>query len=112
MLPEELGPAPSMQLDLSQSNEGPLGIEPAQVSRGMDPLMNRLQVCAAATDARGRVSVRMRIRPDGVPTAARVSLSGGADGEFIPCVRRVVASARFSRFNGPDAIVSWGFSID
>lgn len=112
MLPEDLGAAPSMQMDLTQANEGPLGIEPSQVSRGLDPLMGRFQVCAAATDAQGRVSVRLRIRADGTPLAARVSLNGNAGAEFLPCVRRVVASARFARFNGPDAMVNWGFSID
>lgn len=112
MLPEDVGSAPSMSMDLTQNNDGPLGIEPSQVSRGMDPLMGRLQVCAAATDAQGRTSVRLRIRNDGTPTAARVSLSGSASSEFVPCVRRVIASARFGRFNGPDALVSWSFSVD
>ncbi len=117
MLPENLGPAPEVNYDMGGAGEGPLGIAPEQVTRGMNPLMGRLGNCAAATTddqgngPHGRVSVRLRIRNDGRPIAARVS-GGGGPPEFITCVRRVVASARFESFRGPDAMVGWGFDVD
>ncbi len=117
MLPEDLGPPPEVTYDMGAGGEGPMGLDEAQVSRGFDPLMGRLGNCAAATtDERGRgphgrVSVRMRIRNDGRPVAARVS-GGGGGADFVTCVRRVVASARFPRFRGPDVIVGWGFDVD
>jgi hypothetical protein len=117
MLPENLGPPPEVSYDMGAGNEGPMGLNEAQVSRGFDPLMTRLGNCAAATTddngrgPHGRVRVRMRIRNDGRPTAAQVS-GGGGPPEFTPCVRRVVASARFESFRGPDVIVGWGFDVD
>jgi hypothetical protein len=117
MLPENIGPAPEVNYDMAGGGDGPLGIAPEQVTRGMNPLMQRLGTCAAATTddngrgPHGRVSVRMRIRNDGTPVAARVS-GGGGPPEFVTCVRRVVASAHFERFRGPDAIVGWGFDVD
>ncbi len=117
MLTENIGPAPEVSYDMGAGSEGPMGLSPEQVTRGMNPLMNRLGNCAAATtDERGvgphgRVSVRLRIHNDGRPIAARVS-GGGGPPEFIPCVRRVVASARFDTFHGPDVIVGWGFDVD
>lgn len=116
-LPEDLGPPPSMEMDLTQGNQGPMGLEPAQVRRAMDPLMARLGNCAAATTdesgrgPRGRVNVRLRVHGDGRPTAARVS-GGGGSAEFVLCVRRVVASSRFDHFAGPDVFVTWGFDVD
>ncbi len=117
MLTENLGPAPEVNYDMGAAAEGPMGLSPEQVTRGMNPLMGRLGNCAAATtDDRGngphgRVSVRLRIHNDGRPIAARVS-GGGGPPEFIPCVRRVVASARFDSFHGPDVLVGWGFDVD
>ncbi len=116
-LPEDLGPPPSMELDLTQNGGAPMGLEPAQVRRAMEPLIPRLTSCAAATTdesghgPRGRVAVRLRVHGDGRPMAARVS-GGGGTGEFVLCVRRVVASARFERFAGPDVFVTWGFDVD
>lgn len=117
-LTEDLGPPPSASFDMTQSQgEGPIGMDPHAVSRGLDPLLPRFSACAAfATDDQGRgphgrVTVRLRIRNDGQPLAARVS-GGGGSSDFVLCVRRVVASARFSRFNGPDAMASWGFDVD
>jgi hypothetical protein len=81
----------------------------------MNPLLGRLERCAAATGddrgPRGRVSVRLRIRNDGAPLAARCT-GGGGPPEFLVCVRRVVASARFAPFRGPDVFASWGFDVD
>lgn len=117
MLPEAIGPAPEVTYDMGGGAEGPMGISESQVSRGLDPLLPRLGNCAAATtddDGRGphgRVRVRLRIRNDGRPIAAQVSGAGGPP-EFVTCVRRVVASARFEGFRGPDAIVGWGFDVD
>jgi hypothetical protein len=37
---------------------------------------------------------------------------GGGPPEFLPCVRRVVAAARFEAFRGPDVMVGWGFDVD
>jgi hypothetical protein len=117
MLTDNLGPAPEVNYDMGAGSEGPMGLSPEQVTRGMNPLMGRLGNCAAATtDDRGngphgRVSVRLRIHNDGRPIAARVS-GGGGPPEFIPCVRRVVASARFDTFHGPDVMVGWGFDVD
>ncbi|MFO0604851.1 MAG: hypothetical protein U0324_16840 [Polyangiales bacterium] len=117
MLPENLGPAPEVTYDMGGPGEGPMGLNESQVSRGLDPLLPRLGNCAAATtddDGRGphgRVRVRLRIRNDGRPTAAQVS-GGGGSAEFVTCVRRVVASARFASFRGPDVIVGWGFDVD
>jgi hypothetical protein len=102
---------------MSQASEGPIGISESQVTRRMNPLMDRLGRCAAATTddhgngPHGRVSVRLRIHNDGRPMAARVS-GGGGTSEFMICVRRVVASARFESFRGPDAMVTWGFDVD
>lgn len=116
-LPEDMGPPPSMELDLTQNGGAPMGLEPAQVRRAMEPLIPRLTSCAAATTdesghgPRGRVAVRLRVHGDGRPMAARVS-GGGGTGEFVLCVRRVVASARFERFAGPDVFVTWGFDVD
>lgn len=116
-LPEDLGPPPSQELDLTQNATGPMGLEPSQVRRSMDPLLPRLSNCAAATTdesgrgPRGRVGVRIRVHGDGRPTAARVS-GGGGTPEFVLCVRRVVASARFDHFGGPDVFVTWGFDVD
>ncbi len=53
----------------------------------------------------------MRVRPDGSPAAARVS-GGNGGPEFVLCVRRVAASARFAHFGGPDVFVTWGFDVD
>jgi hypothetical protein len=117
LLPEDLGPPPSTELDLTQGASGPMGLEPSQVRRGLDPLLGRLTACAAATaDAagngpRGHVGVRLRVHGDGRPTAARVTGGGGVP-EFVLCVRRVVASARFDRFAGPDVFATWGFDVD
>lgn len=117
MLPEDLGPPPEVSYDMGAGGEGPMGLTPSQVSRGLDPLMGRLGTCAAATTddqgrgPHGRVGVRLRIRSDGRPAAARVS-GGGGPPEFVTCVRRVVASARFESFRGPDVIVSWGFDVE
>jgi hypothetical protein len=117
MLPENIGPAPEQTLDMTRGNEGPIGLSENAVSRALNPLLGRMGNCAAATtddDGRGphgRVSIRIRVRNDGQPIAARVS-GGGGPPEFVTCVRRVVASARFGAFRGPDSIVSWGFDVD
>lgn len=116
-LPEDLGPPPSTTFDMAQGGGGAVGLEPAQISRGMNPLMARFGACAEfatgddGSGPRGRVSVRMRIRNDGRPSAARVS-GGGGGAEFTLCVRRVVAAARFDRFEGPDIFATWGFDVD
>jgi hypothetical protein len=111
MLPENVGSPGNQTLDMRGGDpSGPMGLDPSQISEGLRPLMTRFTNCAAATGARGHVSVRLRIQNSGAPVAARVSGPGG--GEFITCVRRVVASARFDRFNGPDAFASWGFDVD
>jgi hypothetical protein len=116
MLPENLGPAPEQTLDMTGGGEGPIGLEESDVSRGLNPLLGRFSNCAAATSddnhgPRGRVTVRVRVRNDGRPTAARVS-GGGGPAEFVTCARRVVASARFRSFRGSDVIVGWGFDVD
>ncbi|MBL8600995.1 MAG: hypothetical protein JNK72_03630 [Myxococcales bacterium] len=118
MLPENLGPPPAQTLDFGAANgDGPQGLEPAQVRRAMEPLLGRCGACVEATRSddgrspRGRVSVRLRVRNDGRPLAAQVS-GGGGTAEFVTCVRRVVASARFDRFSGPDVFVTWGFDVD
>lgn len=117
MLPEDLGPPPDVHYDLGAGQNGPMGLEPAQISRGMNPLMGRLSVCADATTddnghgPHGHVTVRLRIHNDGHPMAARVS-GGGGPPEFITCARRVVASARFDHFSGPDVMATWGFDVD
>lgn len=117
MLPEDMGPAPEVNYDLGAANDGPMGLEPSQISRGMNPLLGRLTTCAAATtDDNGRgphghVTVRLRIHNDGRPMAARVS-GGSGPPEFITCCRRVVASARFASFRGPDVLANWGFDVD
>ena len=118
VLPEDLGPPPSVELDLTQGAQaGPMGLEPAQIRRAMDPLLPRMAACAEATTdesghgPRGRVGVRLRVHGDGRPTAARVS-GGGGTAEFVTCVRRVVASARFDHFGGPDVFATWGFDVD
>jgi len=117
-LPEDLGPPPARTLDLGTAPGGLAeGLEPRQVSRGLDPLLPRLSACAEATTGddghgpRGHVTVRLRVRNDGHPVAARVS-GGGGPSLFVLCVRRVVASARFERFGGADVFVTWGFDID
>ncbi len=116
-LPENLGPAPEQTMDLAGGGEGPIGLQEADVSRGFNPLLGRLSDCAAATTEddgrgpRGRVSIRVRIRNDGRPIAARVT-GGNGPPEFVLCVRRVVASARFRPFRGADEIVGWGFDVD
>jgi hypothetical protein len=118
MLTENIGSAPAATYDMtSEHASGPMGLEPQQISQGMNPVMGRLSACADATTddhgggPHGRVSVRLRIRNDGNPIAARVT-GGGGPPEFVTCVRRVVASARFPRFNGPDVLASWGFDVD
>ena len=94
-----------------------MGLEPSQVSRALNPLLPRFAACAEyvtrddGSGPRGRVGLRMRVRPDGHPIAARVSGGGGGQ-EFVLCVRRVAAAARFSRFEGPDVFVTWGFDVD
>lgn len=117
VLSENLGPPVQQSLDMTGNTQGPMGMDERAVSRGLNPLLPRLGNCAAATadshghGAHGRVSVRMRVTPSGRPIAARVS-GGGGSAEFVLCVRRVFASARFGAFNGADAIVGWGFDID
>lgn len=117
MLPEELGPPPEVSYDMNTAGEGPLGPTEAQVRRAFEPLLPRLGNCAAATTddqghgPHGRVRVRMRVRNDGRPVAAQVS-GGGGPAAFVTCVRRVLASARFEPFRGPDAIVGWAFDVD
>ncbi len=117
MLPEDLGPPPATTYDLGGGSTGPMGLSPEQVSEGFRPVMARLTTCAAATTddqghgPHGRVTVRIRVGGDGRPKAARVS-GGGGPLEFLPCVRRVVASARFERFAGPDVFATWGFDVD
>ncbi len=117
MLPENLGPPPSMTLDMGSESQGPMGLEPAQISRGLDPLLPRFGACAEATTddqghgPHGRVTIRLRIRNDGQPIAARVS-GGGGSAEFVTCVRRVTAASRFAHFNGPDVFATWGFDVD
>src|SRR5439155_23923452 len=104
MLSEDLGRPSDATLDLTRGGSGPMGLEPVQISRGMDPLLGRLSVCADATTdeqgrgPHGRVTVRLRIRPNGTPVAARVG-GGGGGSDFVACVRRVVASARFPSFS-------------
>jgi hypothetical protein len=118
VLPEDLGPPPSQELDMTQGGAtGPMGLEPSQIRRAMDPLLPRMSACAEATTdesgrgPRGRVGVRLRVHGDGRPVAARVS-GGGGTAEFVTCVRRVVASARFDHFAGPDVFATWGFDVD
>lgn len=118
MLPENLGPAPEQTLDMTGSGgEGPIGLSENDVNRALNPLLSRMGNCAAATtddDGRGphgRVAIRVRVSNNGRPTAARVS-GGGGPAEFTTCVRRVVASARFTAFRGSDVIVGWGFDVD
>lgn len=118
MLPEDLGRPASVTYDMTAENSsGAMGLDPTEVSRAFQPLLGRLTACAEATTddnghgPRGRVTVRMRVRPDGTPIAARVS-GGNGPPEFITCVRRVVASARFAPFRGPDAFITWGFDVD
>lgn len=116
-LPEDLGPPPATTFDMTQANSGPMGLEPAQVSRALNPLLPRFAACAEyatrddGSGPRGRVNLRLRVRPDGSPAAARVS-GGNGGPEFVLCVRRVAASARFAHFGGPDVFVTWGFDVD
>lgn len=118
MLPENVErPGGNVELDLTgHGASGPMGLEPSQISAGLNPLLGRFQNCAAATSDEqghgpsGRVSVRLRIRNDGTPVAARVS-GGGGPAEFLTCARRVVASARFASFSGPEVLASWGFDV-
>ena len=112
MLSENVGTQANVNYDMREGSggSGPMGLEPGQIAAGMHPLMSRLSNCAAATGGHGHVSVRLRIQSSGAPTAARVSGPGPA--EFTTCVRRVIASARFEHFNGPDALASWGFDVD
>ncbi|MFO0626586.1 MAG: hypothetical protein U0325_13310 [Polyangiales bacterium] len=116
-LPEDLGPPPATTFDMTQAQNGPMGLEPRQVSRALDPLLPRFSACAAyatrddGSGPRGRVNLRMRVRPDGSPAAARVS-GGNGGPEFVLCVRRVAAAARFASFGGPDVFVTWGFDVD
>ncbi|MBL8681200.1 MAG: hypothetical protein JNK05_18630 [Myxococcales bacterium] len=118
MLTENLGPPPSQTMDLTTTGgDGPMGLDESAVSRALNPLLGRLGNCAAATtddDGRGphgRVSIRVRVANSGRPIAARVS-GGGGPAEFTTCVRRVIASARFSSFRGPEQIIGWGFDVD
>jgi hypothetical protein len=117
MLPEDLGPPPQQSMDFTSGGAGPVGLSERDVSRALEPLLTRLGSCAAATtddDGRGphgRVSIRMRVRNDGRPLAARVT-GGGGPRDFVHCVRRVVASARFPAFRGADEIIGWGFDVD
>jgi len=118
MLTENLGPPPSQTIDLTTTGgDGPIGLDESAVSRALNPLLGRLGNCAAATtddDGRGphgRVGIRMRVGNNGRPMAARVS-GGGGSSEFVTCVRRVVASARFTTFRGPEQIIGWGFDVD
>jgi hypothetical protein len=111
MLSENVGSPGNVNYDMTGSTAGgPMGLDASQISQGLRPLMGRFTNCAAATGAHGHVAVRLRIQNSGAPVAARVTGPGG--GEFITCVRRVVASARFDRFNGPDAFATWGFDVD
>jgi hypothetical protein len=116
-LPEDLGPPPATTFDMTQANDGPMGLEPAQVSRALNPLLPRFAACAEfatrddGSGPRGRVNLRLRVRPDGSPAAARVA-GGNGGPEFVLCVRRVAASARFAHFGGPDVFVTWGFDVD
>ncbi|MEI8254689.1 MAG: hypothetical protein WCJ30_03365 [Deltaproteobacteria bacterium] len=110
MLPDDVGRAAAVNYDMREGvASGPMGIDPSQVAEGLRPLMSRFTTCAAATGAHGHIGIRLRIASNGSPTAAHVSGPGPA--EFITCVRRVVASARFDHFNGPDAFASWGFDV-
>jgi hypothetical protein len=117
MLPENLGPAPQQTIDFSATGDGPIGLDETAVSRALNPLLSRFSACVSATtDDNGRgphghISVRMRVRNDGHPTAARVS-SGGAGSDFVNCARRVAASARFRPFRGSDVLIGWGFDVD
>lgn len=110
MLPEDVGRAAAVNYDLRGGEpSGSLGLDPPQVAAGLRPLMTRFTLCAAATGAHGHVGVRLRIAGNATPAAAHVSSPGPA--EFTMCVRRVVASARFDHFNGPDTFASWGFDV-
>ncbi len=120
LLPEDLGRPTNVSMDLTSptgASQGPMGLEPSQISHGLNPLLGRFSRCADATSddqghgPHGRVGVRLRIRNDGNPIAARVS-GGGGSAEFVTCVRRVVAAARFNRFAGPDVFATWGFDVD
>ncbi len=110
MLPEDVGRAAAVNYDMRGGEpSGPMGLDPSQIAEGLRPLMSRFTNCAAATGAHGHVGMRLRIASSGSPTAARVTGPGPA--EFTTCVRRVIASARFDHFNGPDALASWGFDV-
>lgn len=117
VLTDNLGPPPEAHFDMAAGQEGPMGLSPEQVRQGLEPLMPRFVACVEwGTDdeghgPRGRVPVRLRIHNDGRPVAARVSGAGGS-AEFVTCVRRVVAAARFDRFAGPDVMATWGFDVD
>ena len=111
MLPDDVGHAGAVNFDMTNGSagSGPIGLDPAQISEGLRPLMPRFTNCAAATSGHGHVGVRLRIRNTGSAIAAHVT---GSPGEFITCVRRVIASAHFDHFNGPDAFANWGFDVD
>lgn len=119
MLSENLGPPPETHFDLTEAPSAdprPMGLTPGQVTRAMNPLLSRCQGCAAyvmslGAEPHGRVTARIRVRNDGHPIAARVT-GGGGDPRFITCVRRVVASARFTAFAGPEVFTTWGFDVD
>lgn len=112
MLPDDVGRQGAVNYDMRNGTEtsGPMGLDPSQISEGLRPLMSRFTNCAAATGAHGHVGVRLRIQNSGAPAAAHVTGAGPA--EFVTCVRRVIASARFDRFNGPDAFATWGFDVN
>jgi hypothetical protein len=119
MLTEAVGRPSGATYDMTHASaaSGPMGLEPSQIARGMNPLLGRLSRCADATSddqghgPRGRVSIRLRIHANGSPAAAQVS-GGGGSADFVTCVRRVVASARFDSFAGPDVFATWGFDVD
>jgi hypothetical protein len=118
MLPENVGSPGNVSYDMTNGGgSGPTGLDDGQVARGLNPLLGRLSNCADATSddqghgPHGRVSIRLRIHSNGSPVAARVS-GGNGSAEFITCVRRVIASAHFASFNGPDVFASWGFDVD
>ncbi len=118
MLTENIGSAPQQTIDFSSGGgDGPIGLDETAVARTLNPLISRFSNCVSATtDDNGRgphghISVRMRVRNDGQPIAARVG-SGGGGTDFVNCARRVAASARFRSFRGGDVIIGWGFDVN
>jgi hypothetical protein len=120
-----VAPAPTKPADdiLGELTAPPKPAEPArpptgrqklaesQIIAGMDPIRQKVQACYDRLKIAGRVTLKLRIQPDGAVGTALVT-GAFAGTETGSCVAAAVQEATFAPFDGPAMAIDYAFQLE